>query len=168
MADRSKYNTCMKPFISGKKTRQERTEAFCIGAKVCSGKAQNESIAKKLCLEARSQPRPPKLRKKTARQRQQEQDACDPAVFKELISQFNNVYVAVNSDRCQPCRDLDGLIRQTDLPHQVVIVPDVCTEILDSLEVDAFPTIIKMSKGKIVSRHVGNPEDTIEKMRKGL
>jgi len=55
--DRAAYNSCMSPYIKGKeKTKEERRADFCIGAKVCSGKAKSPEEAKVLC----NQPRLPK------------------------------------------------------------------------------------------------------------
>lgn len=49
-ATREEYNTCMRPYITGKgKTREQRKLDFCIGAKVCSGKAQTDEEAKVIC-----------------------------------------------------------------------------------------------------------------------
>jgi hypothetical protein len=53
------YRTCMKPFIAGTgKTREERQINFCVGAKMCTGKARSEEEARKICLAA--PPKPPK------------------------------------------------------------------------------------------------------------
>lgn len=50
MPTREEYNACMRPFITGKgKPKEERKRSFCIGAKVCSGKAQSEDQAAELC-----------------------------------------------------------------------------------------------------------------------
>ena len=50
MANREEYNTCMRPFITGKgKSKDERKRDFCIGAKICSGKAQTVEEAIPLC-----------------------------------------------------------------------------------------------------------------------
>ena len=47
---REEYNACMRPYITGKgKSKEERQRDFCIGAKVCSGKAQTEKEAAQLC-----------------------------------------------------------------------------------------------------------------------
>lgn len=55
--DRQDYNECMKPYISGKgKTKEERQQNFCVGAKICTGKAQNQEEAIQIC----SMPKPPK------------------------------------------------------------------------------------------------------------
>ena len=53
MATREEYNACMRPFITGKgKTKDERKRSFCVGAKVCSGKAQSEEQAAELCAKS--------------------------------------------------------------------------------------------------------------------
>lgn len=50
MTDRAAYNDCMRPYITGKgKPKEERKLAFCVGAKICAGKAQSEEEATKLC-----------------------------------------------------------------------------------------------------------------------
>ncbi len=48
--DRAAYNSCMSPFIKGKdKTKEERQMGFCVGAKLCSGKAKTEEEARVIC-----------------------------------------------------------------------------------------------------------------------
>ena len=49
----------MKPYISGQ--HEDRKGDFCIGAKICSGKAADEKEAARLCAEAAANP--PKPRK---------------------------------------------------------------------------------------------------------
>lgn len=165
--DREKYNNCMRPYIRGKdKSKEERQKSFCIGAKVCSGKAKNEKEAEYLC----SLPKEPKIPKvrKSAKQLQAEQDACNLPQFQEIISQFNHVYLDVNSPRCAPCHELDQLIKEAEIPYQIVQIPENCLEIIDYLGIESFPTVIKMEKGKVTSRHTMGPQDTIGKMKKGL
>ena len=55
------YTTCMKPYMTG--GGPDRKERFCLGAKICSGKASSEEEAVKLCAEAALNPKPPKERK---------------------------------------------------------------------------------------------------------
>lgn len=55
---RADYTDCMKPYMRG--GGPERKERFCIGAKICSGKADNEDEAKRLCDEAAREPKPAK------------------------------------------------------------------------------------------------------------
>lgn len=158
------YRSCVASGLKGKKlSKEERKQEFCIVSKVCSRKANDRDEAKRLC----SLPKEPKLPKQTMRQRQKEQESCDPSVFFDVASQFNNLYVNVHGERCRPCVELDRLIKETDIPYQIVTVPEACMDIMDKLGIDAFPTVIKMSKGKIVSKHVGNPNDMIERMKRG-
>jgi len=50
MPSREEYNACMRPFITGSgKPKEERQRAFCVGAKICSGKAKTEEEAAQLC-----------------------------------------------------------------------------------------------------------------------
>lgn len=44
----STYTECMKPYMAG--GGPDRRLRFCVGAKLCSGKADNEASAKELCL----------------------------------------------------------------------------------------------------------------------
>ena len=57
--ERTEYNNCMKPYISGQ--HEDRKMAFCIGAKMCTGKAKNEKEAEQICLA--QPPKEPKPRK---------------------------------------------------------------------------------------------------------
>lgn len=165
MATREKYNTCMKPYIRGSnKTKEQRQMNFCIGAKVCSGKAKNEEEAKKLCL----LPKEPKPVKVKRGKKASDTNYCDTGQFFEIASQFKNLYIDVNSQRCQPCQALNVLIREAEIPFQIVQVPEECLDIIDQLGVESFPTVVKMSKGKIVARHDRSPEEIIEKMKLGL
>lgn len=49
MANRAAYNDCMRPYITGSKPKEERKRDFCVGAKICSGKAQTREEALTLC-----------------------------------------------------------------------------------------------------------------------
>lgn len=50
MATREEYNQCIKPHITGTgKTKEQRKLDFCIGAKLCSGKAKTEKEARAIC-----------------------------------------------------------------------------------------------------------------------
>jgi len=63
MGKREDYTKCMIPYMRG--GGPERKERFCIGAKICSGKANNEQEATRLCAEAASNPKPPKAKRGT-------------------------------------------------------------------------------------------------------
>ncbi len=52
--NREEYNACMSPYVKGKdKTKEERRLAFCIGAKICSGKVKTEDEARTICMAPR-------------------------------------------------------------------------------------------------------------------
>ena len=58
--DRNAYTTCMVPYMKG--GGPERKTNFCIGAKLCSGKARDKEEAERLCAEAALNPKPAKPR----------------------------------------------------------------------------------------------------------
>ena len=66
--NREVYNSCMSPYMKGPgKSKEERHHDMCIGAKLCSQKAQTEEEAEKLCaeaaVEAATNPKPTTKRK---------------------------------------------------------------------------------------------------------
>lgn len=162
--NREDYNRCLSEKIKSDELKGlPQTVKFCSASKLCTSKAKDTEEAKQIC----SLPKEPRTPKKTAHQKQKEQEACDPEVFFEVASQFKNLYIHAHGEHCAPCKDLDNRIKEADIPHQIVNVPETCIEILDQLGIMAFPTVAKMSKGKIVSQHVGNPAEIIEKMKRG-
>jgi len=58
---REEYTSCMTPYMKG--GGEGRKERFCVGAKLCSGKAGDEGEAKRLCAEAAANPKPPKKKR---------------------------------------------------------------------------------------------------------
>lgn len=60
--DRAKYNQCIRPYITGSKPKEQRRLDFCIGAKICSGKAKNVEEAKLICSQPK-EPKPARTRK---------------------------------------------------------------------------------------------------------
>ena len=49
--DRAAFNRCLGQHLRGKKlTRDQRKMAWCVAAKVCSGKAKDEKEAVQVCL----------------------------------------------------------------------------------------------------------------------
>lgn len=75
--DRKDYNACMRPHITGSKPKEERKLAFCVGAKICSGKAKDEEEALKLC----SLPKEPKpVGQKTSKRTKT--DSCEKEASK--------------------------------------------------------------------------------------
>lgn len=59
---REQYNKCIIPYISGSKPKEERKMSFCIGAKICSGKAKGVEEAKRICSLPK-EPKPAKMRR---------------------------------------------------------------------------------------------------------
>lgn len=59
--NRTDYNSCMRPYITGSKPKEQRKLDFCVGAKMCSGKASSRGEAEQIC----SQPKAPKAPKAT-------------------------------------------------------------------------------------------------------
>lgn len=59
--DRKKYNECMIPYMKGSKPREERRFDMCVGAKLCSGKAQTEQEAINVCSLPKEPSPSPKL-----------------------------------------------------------------------------------------------------------
>jgi len=70
----------MKPYMTGAgKAPEERKLSFCIGAKLCSGKASNKEEAKQICLT--QPPKEPRARTKRGRI---DSDALAQCVIKGL------------------------------------------------------------------------------------
>jgi hypothetical protein len=64
VATRKEYNACMRPYITGSKPKEQRKLDFCVGAKICSGKAPSREDAIQLC----SLPKESKTLKKSVQQ----------------------------------------------------------------------------------------------------
>jgi hypothetical protein len=54
MASRAEYNKCIRPYITGSKPKEQRKLDFCVGAKICSGKAETREQAEGLCSKVKS------------------------------------------------------------------------------------------------------------------
>lgn len=55
MSTREEYNACIRPYITGSKPKEQRKMDFCIGAKICSGKAANEQEARVICSQPKAE-----------------------------------------------------------------------------------------------------------------
>jgi len=64
MANRTEYNACMRPYITGSKPKEQRKLDFCVGAKICSSKASSREEAVQLCSLPK-EPKPQKISKRT-------------------------------------------------------------------------------------------------------
>lgn len=89
--DRAAYNECMKPYMQGTMTREERGNNMCIGAKLCTGKAKSKMEAVEICknrpVETKSRGRKCKAGKK---------DLID-CMLKELKPETENFDTAIRA-----------------------------------------------------------------------
>lgn len=58
MGKREDYTKCMRPYITGSKPKEQRRLDFCVGAKICSGRASSREEAERLCVESAKTPKP--------------------------------------------------------------------------------------------------------------
>lgn len=79
--DRAQYNACLRPHITGQKTKEQRKLDFCIGAKLCSSKAKTREEAMAVC----SLPKEPKEPKVTRARREKPPISCKEDMI--LLSQ---------------------------------------------------------------------------------
>jgi hypothetical protein len=84
--DRAAYNNCMRPYITGSKPKEQRKLDFCVGAKVCSGKASSREEAVQLC----SLPKEPKESKKPS-QRASKGLSCEKQVIQVSECMLNKI-----------------------------------------------------------------------------
>lgn len=65
MATKEEYRSCMRPYMTSTgKTKEERQNEMCLGAKLCSGKASDRKEAEQICSLPK-EPKEPKPRKST-------------------------------------------------------------------------------------------------------
>ncbi|MFA5991832.1 MAG: hypothetical protein WC794_06335 [Candidatus Doudnabacteria bacterium] len=87
--DKAEYNQCMKQYMQGKMTLEERGNNMCMGAKLCTGKAKTKMEAVELCknrpVETKSKGRKCKVSKKDL-------TAC---MIKELKPEIENFDLAI-------------------------------------------------------------------------
>lgn len=55
MANREEYNICMRPYMTGSKPKEQRKLDFCVGAKICSSRAETREEAETLCGQPKAQ-----------------------------------------------------------------------------------------------------------------
>lgn len=93
---------------------------------------------------------------------------CDPETFKEAAKMYKDLYVQVIGEACEPCDELKELIKDAEIAIPIVEVhAGACSRIADELEVDVFPTVIKLKRGKVKTRHTGDPKKILKKMVNG-
>jgi len=95
----AEYRECLRPYITGSKTKEQRKLDFCTGAKVCAKKISVEE-ARRIC----SLPKEPKLR--TSPTRRHNGKSCEKEsleLTKCIISRIdmnlasNNIQLAVKN-----------------------------------------------------------------------
>jgi hypothetical protein len=90
MASRAEYNKCIRPYITGSKPKEQRKVDFCIGAKICSGKAANRDQAVALCSKPKS--------KETEQKPTRKPSPCDSVIEMATWVQQPN-----GEGPCRPC-----------------------------------------------------------------
>lgn len=95
MATRKEYNACIRPYITGSKPKEQRKLDFCVGAKICSGKASSKEEAIQLC----SLPKEPKTTIEPAQQASPpKNDSCA-----SVINMGTWVQQPDGNGVCRPC-----------------------------------------------------------------
>lgn len=98
MASRKEYTSCIRPYITGSKPKEQRKLDFCVGAKICSGRAKTREEAIEIC----SRPKEPKPAKASRKKGQ----SCEKEVLElsqcmvehidmNLASNINSVGTAI-------------------------------------------------------------------------
>lgn len=82
MPTREEYNACMRPYITGKKPKEQRKLDFCVGAKLCSSKSKTKEEAERLCR----QPKPPREPKEPSGQKRGRGKVCSPQSIETIAS----------------------------------------------------------------------------------
>jgi len=77
--DRRAFNDCMRPYMSGSKTKEQRGFDMCVGAKLCAHKTSSKEEAIRIC----SEPKPVKP-VKTRQPRQRSKASCEKEV-REIV-----------------------------------------------------------------------------------
>jgi len=84
----------MRPYITGSKPKEQRKLDFCVGAKICSGKAKDREEAERICaLPKPVKPRSPRKREKSCEDNVLEITQCMMDYFEsnKIYQQILNV-----------------------------------------------------------------------------
>lgn len=113
MGNRQEYNKCMIPYM--RDGGEDRKLRFCLGAKLCSGKAKDEEEAKYLCSLPK-EPKPAKASGKRDGTKSCEKEALDLAqcmldyfdengIYNQVLN-INSVGVAMTNAllECKKCQ----------------------------------------------------------------
>ena len=173
--DRKEYSRCVGDMLHGKKlSKEERQVEFCASSKLCSGKAKTREEALALCALPKKPAQP--VAPKDSVERVHSDDLghkfpeCQTETFFEAAKQFKKLYAYVKpyDSNCGACSRMDEEIKNAEVPYPIVQIPgDRCVNLADALGVDKYPTVVLLKKGKVISRHIGNPDAVIRKMVEG-
>jgi len=88
---RDEYNACIRPYITGSKPKEQRRLDFCIGAKICSGKAKDEEEARRICIQS-PEPKAPNPRRARSKAKSCEKQALEISQCMVDYFERNNLY----------------------------------------------------------------------------
>lgn len=163
--DRVEYNHCMSPYIRGSKPKEQRKLDFCIGAKICSGKASSPEEAKTLCLNA--PPKEPKARK--SKKRPDGCPPCPPCDGAAVAPVAQNLSCPQRKDRVfstiehiiEQAKEgkADSVLAESELVKKDVAAcfPDECQTIANG----AHDFLKQMSKGYYFKRETNELKDQL-------
>lgn len=127
-ADRTAYNNCMKPYMRG--SGEDKRLSFCVGAKVCSGKAASEDQARQICLtEPHGEPKPRKSKKNCGTQMLDLANCVVGKLTPDALSSSRKLN-AILTDILQECQC--GKI--TRVPKRKRAIEEISPEELEALE----------------------------------
>lgn len=108
--NREEYRSCISPYITGSKPKEQRRLDFCVGAKICSGKTKDREEAERLCKEAAKIPKPSRAtgsRKRSPKTCEREVREIANCMVKNidmnLASNINSVEMAITNSMME-CR----------------------------------------------------------------
>lgn len=128
MADRTAYNTCMKPYMQG--SGEDKRLSFCVGAKICSGKAASEDQARQICLtEPHKEPKPRKSKLACGTQMETLANCVVGKLTPEVLGSSKKLN-SILTDILQECQC--GKITRT--PKKKRAIEEVSPEELEALE----------------------------------
>ncbi len=95
---------------------------------------------------------------------------CDIGNFKEAARQYKELYLYIGAAGCEPCTEMKPFLAEIEQASKIPVVEieaGECPNIVEELDVNVFPTMLKMKKGKVVSRHEGVTPALLEKLKGG-
>lgn len=147
--DREAYNSCMKPFMSGTgKTKQERQQSMCIGAKMCTGKAKNQEEAARMC----AIPKVPKWAKSAEKEIKGDSASCEERTD-QLREMIESMALKVREGQAEEVKGMAGKV--------VAICHSCQSDEVFAKAVDAMSEVHELG-----SRHYlkGEAKDAMRKM----